>query len=99
MYASQFMDDLKARVMAHPFLKHPFLQQFVAQPLTREQAQRFALLYYPHILRTRLYQACALGVTPDEQINLYSRKFCTMNMVMAIRVAHTWQFIVNAYTP
>ncbi len=68
MYATQFMDDLKARVMAHPFLTHPFLQRFVAEPLTLAQAQRFALLYYPHILRTRLYQACALGVTPDEQI-------------------------------
>ena len=68
MSASPFMDNLKARVMAHPFLKHSFLQRFVAKPLTREQAQRFALLYYPHILRTRLYQACALGVTPDEQI-------------------------------
>jgi pyrroloquinoline-quinone synthase len=33
-----------------------------------EKAQIFAQLYYPHILRTRLYQANALGICPDENI-------------------------------
>ena len=33
-----------------------------------EKAKKFALLYYPHILRTRLYQASTLGITPDEDI-------------------------------
>lgn len=66
--ASVFLEELKARVDGHPFLRHPFLQHFSSQPLSREQARRFALLYYPHILRTRLYQACALGVTPDESL-------------------------------
>ena len=32
------------------------------------RAQKFAELYYPHILRTRLYQANTLGITPDENI-------------------------------
>ncbi|HYF52274.1 MAG TPA: iron-containing redox enzyme family protein, partial [Planctomycetota bacterium] len=36
--------------------------------ISREQARRFALLYYPHIFRTRLYQANALGISPDERI-------------------------------
>jgi len=31
-------------------------------------ARKFAELYYPHILRTRLYQANALGICPDENI-------------------------------
>ncbi len=66
MDAPAFMEHLKARIAEHPFLRHPFLQLVSSQPLSREQARRFALLYYPHILRTRLYQACALGVTPDE---------------------------------
>ncbi len=68
MNASVFMDELKARVAEHPFLRHPFLQLVSTQPVSRQQARTFALLYYPHILRTRLYQACALGVTPDERI-------------------------------
>jgi pyrroloquinoline-quinone synthase len=68
MNAPVFLQELKQRVNNHPFLRHPFLQQFSTQPLTFEQARTFALLYYPHILRTRLYQANALGVTPDEGI-------------------------------
>ncbi|OQX06344.1 MAG: hypothetical protein BWK73_31115 [Thiothrix lacustris] len=68
MNAPVFLQELKERVNNHPFLRHPFLQQFSTQPLTFEQARTFALLYYPHILRTRLYQANALGVTPDEGI-------------------------------
>ena len=68
MNAPVFLQELKERVNNHPFLRHPFLQQFSTQPLTFAQARTFALLYYPHILRTRLYQANALGVTPDERI-------------------------------
>jgi len=68
MNAPVFLQELKERVNNHPFLRHPFLQKFSTQPLTFEQARTFALLYYPHILRTRLYQANALGVTPDERI-------------------------------
>ena len=66
--AEDYLKSIKEKVAAHPFLEHPFLQLFSTQNLTREQAQKFALLYYPHIQRTRLYQACALGVTPDENI-------------------------------
>ncbi|WMP16676.1 TenA family transcriptional regulator [Thiothrix lacustris] len=68
MNAPVFLQELKERVNQHPFLRHPFLHQFSTQALTFEQARTFALLYYPHILRTRLYQANALGVTPDERI-------------------------------
>lgn len=68
MNAPVFLQELKDRVNKHPFLRHPFLQQFSTQALTFQQARTFALLYYPHILNTRLYQANALGVTPDERI-------------------------------
>ena len=68
MNAPVFLEDLKRRVAEHPFLRHPFLHLVSTQAVSREQARRFALLYYPHILRTRLYQANALGVTPDEGI-------------------------------
>lgn len=66
--ATAFMQQLKHEVLNHPFLTHPFLKQLAAKPLTRAQGKQFALLYYPHILRTRLYQANALGVTPDENL-------------------------------
>lgn len=68
MNARVFLQELQTRIDQHPFLRHPFLQRFVAQPLTFQQARTFALLYYPHILRTRLYQANTLGITPDERI-------------------------------
>lgn len=68
MNAKVYMQELKERVNNHPFLRHPFLQRISTQQVTFEQARTFALLYYPHILRTRLYQANALGVTPDEGI-------------------------------
>lgn len=68
MNAPAYLQELKDRVNAHPFLRHPFLQRMSTQQLSFEQARTFALLYYPHILRTRLYQANALGVTPDERI-------------------------------
>lgn len=68
MNAQAFLQDLKQRIDNHPFLGHPFLQRLSTQPLSREQARRFALLYYPHILRTRLYQANTLGITPDERL-------------------------------
>ncbi|EIJ33943.1 TenA family transcriptional regulator [Thiothrix nivea] len=68
MNAKVYMQELKERVNNHPFLHHPFLQRISTQQVTFEQARTFALLYYPHILRTRLYQANALGVTPDEGI-------------------------------
>ncbi len=73
MSAEEYLASIKEKVAAHPFLKHTFLQLFSTHNLTREQAQRFALLYYPHIQRTRLYQACALGVTPDEKYPVSAR--------------------------
>lgn len=67
--ASEFMDLLNAEIHSHPFLKDPFVQR-ISTPggVSREQGRRFALLYYPHIFRTRLYQANALGICPDESV-------------------------------
>lgn len=67
--AEKFMRQLHAEIHAHPFLTDPFLTR-MATPggVTREQARRFAILYYPHIFRTRLYQANALGIAPDENV-------------------------------
>ncbi|HYG77112.1 MAG TPA: iron-containing redox enzyme family protein [Planctomycetota bacterium] len=67
--ASAFMATLNNEIHAHPFLSDPFVKRLSTPGgVTREQARRFALLYYPHIFRTRLYQACALGICPDERV-------------------------------
>lgn len=56
-------------IHAHPFLASPFVQRLAAPgQVSRGQAAKFARLYYPHIFRTRLYQANALGICPDERI-------------------------------
>jgi pyrroloquinoline-quinone synthase len=67
--ATDFMSELDAEIHAHPVLSDRFVQR-ISTPggVTREQARRFALLYYPHIFRTRLYQANALGISPDERV-------------------------------
>jgi len=63
------MSELDTEIHAHPVLSDPCVQRLSTPGgITRDQARRFALLYYPHIFRTRLYQANALGISPDERI-------------------------------
>jgi len=67
--ATIFMNTLNDEIHAHPFLNDPFvLRVSTPRAVSRVEARRFALLYYPHIFRTRLYQACALGISPDERV-------------------------------
>jgi pyrroloquinoline-quinone synthase len=63
------MDLLNVEIHAHPFFSDPFVQR-ISTPggVSRAQGRRFALLYYPHIFRTRLYQASTLGICPDETV-------------------------------
>ena len=66
--AEAFMQTLEREILAHPCLHAPFVRGMASGPLTRAGARRFALAYYPHILRTRLYQANALGIAEDERV-------------------------------
>lgn len=67
--AQQFLARTKSEILRHPFLSATFIERVAqADPFPLQQAQKFARAYYPHILRTRLYQACAMGITPDERI-------------------------------
>lgn len=67
--ASEFMDALNREIHAHPFLTDPFVRRLsTPKGVSRAQAGRFAEFYYPHIFRTRLYQANALGICPDERV-------------------------------
>jgi pyrroloquinoline-quinone synthase len=67
--AADFLRQLDSEIHAHPFLTDPFMKRMSTPgAISREQARRFAVLYYPHIFRTRLYQANTLGISPDESI-------------------------------
>jgi len=69
MHAEQFMNELEREVLAHPVLHDPCVTRIAAlEVFPRDQARRFALAYYPHILRTRLYQSNALGLAEDEGV-------------------------------
>lgn len=69
MKAKQFLEKQKSELLQHSLFEDQFVQTIsTLDEFDLARAQRFALLYYPHILRTRLYQANALGICPDEQI-------------------------------
>ena len=69
MNGIEFLRLEKEKLLQHPLFEDEFITTISSlDTFQRTQAKRFALLYYPHILRTRLYQANTLGITPDENI-------------------------------
>jgi len=69
MQAKEFMSKAKDSLLQHELFSDPFIQTFsTIERFELVPARKFAELYYPHILRTRLYQANALGICPDENI-------------------------------
>lgn len=63
------MSQQKERLLQHSLFSDPFITTVsTLESFPLLQAQTFAKLYYPHILRTRLYQANALGISPDEYV-------------------------------
>ena len=64
----EYLRSLERRVLDHPVLQHPLVRAFGSGTLSFEQVRRFGLLYYPHIQRTRLYQAAALSISLDEPL-------------------------------
>ena len=64
-----YLQKIKEQLLVHPLFDDPFIEKISGlSNFEINKAQKFAALYYPHILRTRLYQANALGITPDENI-------------------------------
>ena len=64
-----YLTNLKKQLLLHPMFDDVFIKKISSLPhFEINRAQIFAELYYPHILRTRLYQANALGITSDEKI-------------------------------
>jgi len=64
-----YFNQLKEQLLNHPMFEDAFIEKISNLSVFEvDKAQLFARLYYPHILRTRLYQASVLGITPDENI-------------------------------
>ena len=69
MKGCDFLKSEKDKLLDHPLFRDPFLAALSSlDTFARKEAKVLARLYYPHILRTRLYQANTLGITPDEKI-------------------------------
>ena len=69
MKGCDFLKLEKDKLLNHPLFNDPFLKTLSSlETFAHDNAKQFAQLYYPHILRTRLYQANTLGITPDEKI-------------------------------
>jgi len=69
MQGKVYLQTLKEQMLSHEMFEDPFIKKISELAhFEIDNAQKFAELYYPHILRTRLYQANALGITPDENI-------------------------------
>lgn len=67
--AKEFLETQKSELLQHSLFDDPFVTTIsVLNDFALPKAKRFAQLYYPHILRTRLYQANALGICPDEKL-------------------------------
>ncbi len=68
MTGNIFLKSIKEKLLNHSLFNDPFITTISSLDVFEiDQARKFAKLYYPHILRTRLYQASALGITPDEK--------------------------------
>lgn len=69
MQGKEYLARLKEQLLLHPMFEDNFIKKISNLPVFETgKAQKFAQLYYPHIFRTRLYQASVLGITPDENI-------------------------------
>lgn len=69
MNAEKFIESSKRELLQHELFIDPFIETIsTLDKFELGKARKFAELYYPHILRTRLYQANALGICPDEKI-------------------------------
>ena len=69
MNGCDFLKQEKEKLLNNPLFNDPFITTLTKlDTFAPNVAKKLARLYYPHILRTRLYQANTLGITPDEKI-------------------------------
>lgn len=67
---SALLDDIRATYVDHPGYRHWFWNWFAEANLDTDGLKRFALMYYQHVLRFRLYIAGALTVAPSEELQV-----------------------------
>jgi pyrroloquinoline-quinone synthase len=68
MNPDAYLRRLKHLVLGHPVLQHPLWTDLELGYYDRDALKVFSLHYYHHVLRTRLYDAAALAVCPDERL-------------------------------
>lgn len=66
----QVLSQIRASYDDHPGFRHEFWDWFAEADLGHEDFRRFALAYYQHVLRFRLYVAGALTVAPSEPLQV-----------------------------
>lgn len=66
--ATAFLARLKHLVLGHPVLTDPIWTDLELGYFSRTELRTFSVHYYHHVLRTRLYDAAALAVCPDESM-------------------------------
>ncbi len=68
MAGKEFLQAAKTEVLSHPVMTHPFWARFERGEMSSEGLKRFAIHYYHHVLRTRLYDAMVLARATDEAL-------------------------------
>ncbi len=69
MNGRKFLELEKDKLLNHSLFSDELITTISSQKsFNFNKAKKFARLYYPHILRTRLYQANTLGISSDEKI-------------------------------
>lgn len=64
------LDEIRATYVDHPGYRHWFWDWFAEADLDSDRLKQFALMYYQHVLRFRLYVAGALTVAPSEELQV-----------------------------
>lgn len=64
------LDEIQASYADHPGFHHWFWDWFAGADLDADRIKQFALMYYEHVLRFRLYVAGALTVAPSEDLQV-----------------------------
>lgn len=66
----QLLSQIRSSYDDHPGFRHEFWDWFAQADLELGDLRRFALAYYQHVLRFRLYVAGALTVAPREALQV-----------------------------
>ena len=64
------LGDIRETYAEHPGYRHWFWDWFAGADLDLPALQQFALMYYEHVLKFRLYVAGALTVAPSEALQV-----------------------------